>query len=99
MSQQKQDAAAQIALSQRNYEIAVAIGNQIKRAGVKIDDLSVAVAGNRVYLSGITTSEAEIQKAAQIASEYPGMEGGGVGITLITEDQYQEWLRSKNAEE
>ena len=91
--------AEKIALSKKNYEIAVAIGDRIKAAGVKIGDLSVAVAGGKVYLSGITTRESDITKAAQVASEYPGTQGGGIGITLITEEQYQEWLRQKEAEE
>ncbi len=99
MSEQEQDLAEKVALSRKNYEIAVAIGDQIKRAGVKIDDLQVAVAGGKVFLSGITTQESEITKAAQIASKYPGTQGGSVGITLITEEQYQEWLRQKADEE
>ena len=99
MSEPEQERAEKIALSKKNYEIAVAISDRIKAAGIKVDDLSVAVAGSKVYLSGLATNEDEITKAAWVASEYPGVEGGGTGIILITEEQHQEWLREQEAEE
>ena len=93
-----QDQEAKIALSKKNYETAAAISDSIKRAGIKIDDLSVAFAGDTAYLSGITTSEAEIEAAAALARKQPGVENVGSGILVITQEQYQEWLQSTGDE-
>ncbi len=90
---------AKIALSKKNYETAVGVSDAIRRAGLKIDDLSVAFAADTAYLSGLTTDEAEIEKAVAVAREQPGVGSVGSSILVITDEQYQEWLNSKDAED
>lgn len=93
------DRDAKIALSKKNYETAVAVSNAIKSAGIEVDDLTVAFAGGTAYLSGLTTDEAEIEKAVAVARKQPGVENAGSSILVITKEQHQEWLDSKEEED
>ena len=94
-----QEENAKILLSQQNYKTAVAVSSAIKSAGIKVDDLTVAFAGGTAYLSGLTTHEAEIEKAVAVARKQPGVENAGSSILVLTEEQHQGWLNSEEDED
>lgn len=82
-----------------NYEIAVAASGAIECEGIKVDDLTAAFAADRVFLSSITRNEAEIERALAAARDFPSAGHAGISILAITQEQYQEWLQSKEGDE